>query len=768
MSRVSRDQLSFSSGEISPLLRARPDYQRYQTGLASCVGFLPLRQGGITRAPGTIFRGYTRDNAPARLIPFEFARNDSLILEFTAGWMRVWRYGELVRTSGGAIYERAHPYTAEDLETLQWVQSADVIYLAGGGKPIQRLARMALNNWSIGNASFTNGPFRVQNLTKAHTIQASAATGSVTLTASQATFNAGHVGSLMRLEVRDYADVPLWTGNTDISVGNRMRYDGRIYELTAGSNTGVNPPMHDDGIDQVGLDPVVKWRYIGDGVGIARITAVTNATTATATVLRRLPDQIITTPSYRWSEGAWSEVHGYPAAIEIHDQRLVAAATPSEPRTLWFSTIGDFTDFGAGTEADEAFSYAIAGGTSQNRVIWLKSGRSGLHIGALGEEYSARNERAEALSATTASFGFDSSYGSKEGIRPIAPDGRPIFVSKDGQRLIEIAYDLQSDANRAAELSLPSEHLGAAGFEEIAWQSAPMRLAWLRRGDGGLAAMVYDPTEEVLGWARCPVAGGRVEAMAVASDPDGTRDILTMVVAREIGGETVRMVEDQAENWGILSGARPIREAVHLFASARFQAEGDLSGFTPLVDEDGAYLVDERRRYLVLGEGLTQFSVPHLAGQDVHIWTDRGEYGPVRVAPDGAVETSWPVQTAVIGLPEPGAVVETLPLQPIANDGTARGRRKRLGPQTGVTLHQTAAMTVAAVEFDVGQAAREWPRMNLLPRAVASDLTEALSGTVRAQITSGFAQDVALRFWPVGGAPATLLAISPILHEGGL
>lgn len=88
----------------------------------------------------------------------------------------------------------------------------------------------------------------------------------------------------------------------------------------------------------------------------------------------------------------------------------------------------------------------------------------------------------------------------------LPPDGRPIFISKDGQRLLEIAYDLQSDANRAAELSLPSEHLGSAGFEEIVWQSAPMRLAWLRRGNGGLAAMVYDPTEDVLGWLADTIA----------------------------------------------------------------------------------------------------------------------------------------------------------------------------------------------------------------------------------------------------------------------
>lgn len=199
------------------------------------------------------------------------------------------------------------------------------------------------------------------------------------------------------------------------------------------------------------------------------------------------------------------------------------------------------------------------------------------------------------------------------------------------------------------------------------------------------------------------------------------------------------MVEDQAQNWGVVSGTTGIENAVHLFAAK-----------------------------IVTGAGISAFSVPHLAGENVSIWTNAGEFGPMSVPPDGTVTIPAEVTRAVIGLFEAGAVVETLPLQPIANDGAARGRRKRLGPQSGVTLHRTAAMKAAAVECDLGQAERQWPALNLLPRPVAADLAQAFSGTVRSQLTSGWAQDVTLRFWPVGGAPATLLAITPVLHEGGL
>lgn len=94
MTRTSPPQVAFSSGELDPLLQRRFDYQRFQTGLAKCRGFLPLPQGAFTRAPGTIHRGATRGNAAGILVPFEFAENDALVLEFTPLKMRVSRVDE--------------------------------------------------------------------------------------------------------------------------------------------------------------------------------------------------------------------------------------------------------------------------------------------------------------------------------------------------------------------------------------------------------------------------------------------------------------------------------------------------------------------------------------------------------------------------------------------------------------------------------------------------------------------------------------------------
>lgn len=737
MTRSAPIQVAFSSGEIDPLLHRRSDYQRYQTGMAVCRGFLPLRQGGFTRAPGTVFRGMARENAFARLIPFEFARNDALVLELTAGKMRVWRYG-LPILSGANPYEIDHPYDEAALRRLVWVQSADVIFLADGLLPIQKLSRFALDSWTIAPVVFNDGPFRVQNLTEALTVTPSGATGSVTLTSSGGLFGQNFVGGLMSLQPFNITAVPRWTGNTATAPNELMAFDGRVYQVVSGTNTGVNPPIHDEGERRAAREGII-WRYLCDEFGIVRITAVGNATTATATVIRRLHPDVVASGTYRWSEGAWSARWGYPSTLEIHEQRLIAAATPSEPRTLWASAIGAFESFRPGVEADDAFAYIIAGGSSVNRILWLQRGRRGLHIGALGEEHSTRSDsQSQAIGPTTAVFGLDSAVGSSD-VAPIAPNGNPIFVAKDGARVFEIAYSFQDDANRVLELSLPAQHLGAERFEELAWQSAPQRMLWLRRGNGDLAAMLYDPAEEVLGWATVPVADGFVETIAVSPTPDGEGDRLMMVVRRAVGSATVRMIEETAINWGVLTGTDAFASANHLFAASVFVREIPVA----------------------------VFALPHLAGQVVHAWTDKGGYGPLTVALDGTVTLPEAVARATIGLFDATHMAETLDISTPAPDGSTLGRFGRLDGHTVVGLHMTAGGHVASVELQLGQPERVGDRRPLLPERPAQTRADPASGLARIPTPTGHAPERRLRFFPEGGAPLTITAVRPVTSEAG-
>lgn len=805
MTATSPPQVSFSSGEISPLLWRRTNYERFQTGLRTCRGFLPMREGGFTRAPGTWYRGTTRNNAPCRRIPFQFAKNDALELEFTDGIMRVWRYGALVM-AGASPYELVIPYAAADLENLDWVQSADVIYIADGAHPVQKLSRFALDNWTIEDAALNTGPFRAQNLDHDQRIQCSEAystmklweAGETGLTDQQTlrrwgenvylfvsgdnagdtppTHTSGIVrtdavansywgfaytiategnitvlsagfdltqemeGSVFMVQVEDYSNIALWTGNTDISVGTYMRYDGNIYQLEEGEKTGVNPPIHTEGTHLVQKSPNVKWKFISDDTGIFRITNVLNTNAALAEVIKTIPIPCVDSPSYRWSQGAWSEVFGYPRSLRISGQRLFAARTPSEPRGLWHSVVGDYLDFEPSTDADGSGAYVLDGSDTQNEINWLAVGRKGLYIGALGEIYRAfSNVAGQVIGPTT----FDTSLEATDGTiktRPIAPYGFPVYITKDGRRLQELRYSFAEDGSKPLEISAPSAHLGNGGFAELAWQSAPLRHIWVRRDIGDLALCLYDPDEKVLGWAVVPLAGGVVESITVSPAADGARDVLTIVVRRTIDGQTVRCVEEQAMTFGALTNSDPISTANHLFCASEFAPD-------PATDV---------------------FAVPHLVGQQVYAWTDRGNMGPFTVPVGGEITLPIAVSHAIIGLFDDTHEAETLDISAATQNGDSRGRIKRALPMAGVMLHNSAAGRVQAIERELGIADRARPLVDLVRGPVAAPLINGYSGVSAAAAVSGGAREITHRFKPVGGAPLTVLGYVPAIDEAGL
>lgn len=826
MTRTRPVQNTFSAGEIDPLLQSRNDFQRFQTGLEVCRGFVPMRQGGVTRAPGTVHRGTTRGNAKARRIPFQFSVNDSLSLEFSHLKMRVWRYGVLIEADGGGIYELDTPYTEADLPNLDYVQDSDVIYLVDGRQPMQKLSRFALNTWTIAPLALDRGPFRVQNLDESLTIQAAIsssftsvtgwtahetlvvgaqrvsggrvyqvvsgsttpfasisagptapthpvgsqtlswdeftggesgttetrtitwsyvadqfaqAEGTATLTATGAVFRPEHVGTLFRLEASDFTDVPIWAGNVTASIGDLFRFDGNIYELTAGDNTGVNAPIHTSGSVRTDASKATEFTFVSDQSGIVRITAVNDPNEAVADILKPIPQPVIDDPTYRWSEGAWSTLHGHPASIEIFEQRLFAANTVTEPRTIWASTQGLLTDFEPSDEADGSFGFTIAGNGSKNQIEWLQSGRRGIYIGALGEVWRGfSSQSGEAIGPAT----FDIELVANDGVspaQPILPYGWPVYITGDKGRAQEIRFSFEEDGSKPVELSLPSQHLGAPGFEQIVWQSAPFRMAWLRRGDGSLAAMVYDPDQDVLGWAPVPVAGGFVEGLDITKSPTGAYDVLTMIVRRTIDGATVRHVEEQSLNFPALQGAEPITHFNHAWDAVIFEPD-------PAADA---------------------FSVPHLAGQDVWAWTDRGQFGPLTVAGDGAVTLPEPVSRATIGLRDATHLFRTLDITAAGREGDTRGIKRRLHAATGLQVFRTVAGGVSSVERHFGQADITNPPQQIVRRQVARDILEPNTGTLRITAPSGHADSVHLEIIPEGIAPLTVTALIPAIEEVG-
>src|SRR3546814_12223545 len=87
MSHVAPAQVSFTAGELSPLVSCRVDLRTREIGVKRMHGWLPRLQGPAEACPGTIDQGPLRA-AHAIPFPYVFNRPQSYVVEASAGKLR--------------------------------------------------------------------------------------------------------------------------------------------------------------------------------------------------------------------------------------------------------------------------------------------------------------------------------------------------------------------------------------------------------------------------------------------------------------------------------------------------------------------------------------------------------------------------------------------------------------------------------------------------------------------------------------------------------
>jgi hypothetical protein len=256
---------TFAGGEVSPELRVRADLQKAQTGLWFLENMVVLLEGGVTRAPGSQMV-LPLDAAHAYVqIPFRFSGSGSNAYNIVIGnGVAKFILGNgVVQAGGGGDYTVAVPYSDADLggagavtagvSNLRWAVEGNVVFLYCDGHPPQTLTRNADNSWTLAAAiappavPIPQGgclaPVDPENLDPAQTIGAALLTGAnaqtpgatVTLAASAqfagaaATvpngFQAGHIGSVWRLDEADLSLIPEWTADEVIAVATQALPD---------------------------------------------------------------------------------------------------------------------------------------------------------------------------------------------------------------------------------------------------------------------------------------------------------------------------------------------------------------------------------------------------------------------------------------------------------------------------------------------------------------------------------------------------------------
>jgi hypothetical protein len=383
--------INFNSGELTPLVDARSDIQKYSAGCRICENMIPRIYGNAERRPGLEFIAEAYDSSTVnRLIPFIYSNTIAYVIEMADLIFRFFYDGAIVLDDDDNEVTTVSPYPAADLFQVQYCQSNDIMFLTHQRYAIRMLSRQTASEFLLEEVEFNYGPFLDRNdlindddITLACSVIAANATGTLTAAGPMSpveVFESGHVGALFMLTLPRVTVGTSGTATGTGTIGSAIDVDGPFTFTTDGhwgatvqlqrnenSNgwevyrtwkSTISGGVGSLNVQYTGIEYAqnVRYRiyvsaYTGGTVqaslsvntstqsGIVKIQSVTNSYTATCKVISKLAS---TDATKQWYEGAWSDVRGYPKTMTFYEDRAWYAGSSYQPQTLWASETGAY------------------------------------------------------------------------------------------------------------------------------------------------------------------------------------------------------------------------------------------------------------------------------------------------------------------------------------------------------------------------------------------------------------------------------------------
>lgn len=716
--KIDTIQTSFVGGEFAPALFGRTDIAQYANACAELENFLIRPYGPIISTPGTEFINECKTGGStsiARMIQFVFSQSDAYAIEMGVGYFRFFTNGAIVISSGTTPFEVSHTYTAAEIPNVQYCQLNDIIFLVHPSHRTQKLTRLSANNWTLTDFPFVGGPFAVENaiysngtttLFTSATITPSGTSGSITLSAS--------------------ANLFIPSGGT---LGHKNTY-WKIGSTITSATTGL------------------------DIQGYVQITAITNPSTATATVVKTLVSTAATTD---WAEGSWSDLRGYPSRVTFHQQRLFLARTNAEPQTVLGSKSFVYEDFAVdGGADDDALNLQLASNEA-NEIKWLAPG-SDLIAGTYGGEFAIGAGDGSAITPSNVKVSKQTSWGS-EAILPKKIGSFYYYVQRFGKKLRELFFDFNNlNGYKSVDKTILSPDISGAstvsstantGFIDITYQQNPDTILWAVCSNGTIATMTREVDQEVQGWAR-QTTDGVFESICTIPSQTEPNDEVWVIVKRTINGTARRYVErfksmivpdrqDQCfyVHSGLMYDAYDATAAltstsislsatngtIVVTSSAAYFNANDVGQRIRAIDADGVTLGEltitaRTSSTIVVGTVNYTFSTTafaagrwgvsvetisglnHLEAKSVSVLADGGTDKPNKTVSNGSITLAYDYFVVTAGLPYTQKII-TLPQEAGSQRGTSQGKIQRIN-EVGFKVNRShKGFTVGGTEDEI-------------------------------------------------------------------
>jgi len=669
MSKFAYAQNNFSSGELSPKLQGRNDIQEYINGASEMLNSIPLKSGGTSRRPGSIFvKDITADFHPDYEVH---------VFEFTP--------------------TRAESYSIAIGVDISGTTCGIKIYKQDDNYPVGLTAVTANIDGALGPPLlelFTN---YVDKINEFHTAQASdfiffthssrAIIPIVFIRTSSTVF-----------EVTNYDRAAVYANQPGESI-RQIPFQGRnTIAANIMTTSGGAVPNRTLTASGAGFTPFVStmvgtYVRLSNGTSaelVMKITAYVSPTVVSVTVLSPLTG-VADISNYRWAFGSWSRHFGYPGAVTLYQGKIIFGGTRHQPNSGWLSVTGNLflmfnyklvqdssTDtsgldyFGPITDAD-AFDIEVL--SDQSGIITYLSSDRYVQIGTTNGEHVLLPVDG-VLGPTKKSISNQTFFGSKP-IPPVKMSNATIFCTISGKNIQENTFSEENAQSAERELSVLADHLVYHGRDEDTQSSSASeydrafyqktrKCTWFVTNNGALVGVVNDRSGGVLAWFKCQLGGTIVKVDSVIALPapsGGAQDGLYMVVRRVINGVKKIYIERIGED----------------FEQDSLYGEFTLNQRDVPVYSDSAYI----QISAIVSANSTSLTADHLRGETVvvvHKGLKVGVYvvplsGPlvIPVALEGFIAG----QTTIVGLPYTSRVVTT-PIEAGSQIGNSHTGLKRI------------------------------------------------------------------------------------------
>jgi hypothetical protein len=500
-------QPSFTAGELSPALWARVDLAKYAVGLKTAKNIFVHPHGGASNRAGLEFIREVKNSAnKVRLIPFQFNTEQTYVLEFGAGYMRVFKDGGIV-LSGGIPYEISTPYTTAEVADIVVTQEADVMYITHVNRPPRKLSRLADDNWSLTVVAFTPSIAAPSAPTATVTGDTSGETGYV---ATDYRYRVAAVSEATGEESLPSAQSNIVTNDLTIAGGRNTV----SWSAVAGAERYFVYKL-DNGV----------YGYIGGTVG-------------TSFVDENITADLSDTPQTGYNP--FSGAGNYPRCSTFVDQRLAFASSLNNPQACWLSQSANYENFGFSRprKASDGFEFRIRA-RQVNEIRSLLQTR-GLMILTSGGEWIVTGGQEEYLTPDTIVVKSQGYRGASK-VQPIVVGNTVLFAQERGGVIRDFSYEFAEDSFVGKDLTIMARHL----FEErtiVAWAYAqsPYSIVWVVLDNGMLVSLTYIKEHDVWAWTRHETDGTFEDVTVVA---EGQDDVPYFVVRRTVDGVQRRYIE---------------------------------------------------------------------------------------------------------------------------------------------------------------------------------------------------------------------------------